>query len=438
VAWIELSERRNKKEKHYYDSDTNKFQAVLTVHDQHYHDGSLWQDVDERFEDETGEFGHQNTRTRHHIHIGVDSRKRWMPRRDHLDEYVHFGRLQYWNGTIWVDLNLGTPVRAQNKITWDTVNFTLTLTNTWRNIKMDVVLKNSTAARPLRWAVSLNGLTWDNWTLVSNSDGLVVGTIERPVAWDANGSRENPNIIITPSYSGGYVDFRGDLSSAVYPVIIDPTFTDGYGGDVDTAYDALLTSTQPDVNWGSDGALGYRGTEADSLFDSVILFTLTDLVGKTITSANLHIHASVVIDGVTGYCHRILSANSGWTEDGVTWNHRYGTTAWAGEATRAGCTVPGTDYAATAMGSWSVTAADADGYDYNVSLDLTEFRSMISGNYGLVINSSNPYVTTRIYSSDVATTSERPSLVVVYEESNVPTVVATTTIPVVVVDWCSP
>ena len=47
MAWIEDITKRTQKAKHFYDASTNQWRAEFTVHDQHYHDGNSWQDVDE-------------------------------------------------------------------------------------------------------------------------------------------------------------------------------------------------------------------------------------------------------------------------------------------------------------------------------------------------------------------------------------------------------
>ncbi len=36
MAWIELPGRRKAKEKHYYDSSTNRFRAIFTIAHHHY------------------------------------------------------------------------------------------------------------------------------------------------------------------------------------------------------------------------------------------------------------------------------------------------------------------------------------------------------------------------------------------------------------------
>jgi hypothetical protein len=420
VAWIEQTARRTQKAKIYQDSaDPARQRAEFTISDRHYHDGAAWQDVDDAFVTGTVTgFAHKCEAVRHAIHIGATGTRRWCPRRDHPDEYVEFGRLQSWSGTAWGNVNLGTPTRTGNKITWSTTAFDLSLTNTWHRIKIEAKLKTEAARRRLRWAVSLHGLTWDNWTLVSASDSTIVGTIDKPTAWDATATRDEPNVTITTTYSGGYVEFGGDLAGKTLPITIDPTFTDGYGGDANTAFDTWMNSGNPGTSVGGDDTMYVKG---DLSYRSLLKFTLSSLSDYTINAANLY------LTDISGYgkataIHRILSANSGMTED-ACWNYKDGESGghrWAGDTgadggADAGCTVSGTDYASTVMGTASPHDPFTTPSERNCTLDLTEFGSMIAANYGMHLYATEgTWQTVGFATSDHATTGYRPKLVVDY------------------------
>jgi hypothetical protein len=207
---------------------------TTALHDLFYQDDAQqWQAVDENLADDTTTgFANKVDRMRHIIRIGSTGTRRWIPRREYPNEYVEFGRLQSWSGSAWQNVNLGTPTRSGNKIAWSTTSFDLSLTVTWKHVKILAVLKTETARRRLRWSVVLYGLTWNNGTLYG-ADGLPAGEVERPIAWDANGSIDNQNVTITTTYSAGYLEFGGDLSAAVLPITIDPTLdaAPGAGGD---------------------------------------------------------------------------------------------------------------------------------------------------------------------------------------------------------------
>ena len=260
----------------------------------------------------------------------------------------------------------------------------------------------------------MTGLTWDSWQL-RGVDDVVVGTIDKPIAWDANGSIDEPNVTITTSYSGGYVEFGGNLAGATLPITIDPTFTDGYGGDVATAYDNCLRSGDASTNYGT-WEFHYATNTNDH---ALSLFTLTALAGATINSATLTL---CVLSGlswsspVAATWHRILSGNSGWSETGSNWNYRTGTTAWAGSA---GCATSGTDYSSTALASLSLDGDNWGSGAHNISFDTTEFAAMVAANYGLVFFSDSASEETTVATSDHATTSYRPKLVVDYTAGGV-------------------
>ena len=407
MAFVEDVLKRTQKAKHFYDADTGKWKAEYSIADQHYHDGSAWQDIDENLADDGLDgFTHKCEKTRHIIRLGAASTRRWYPRRAHPTEYVEFGRLQGWTGTAWSNIDLGTPTRTGQKIAWSTTNFDLSLTNTWRKIKLEAILKTTTAKRRLRWAVTLNNLTWDNWQL-HGLDDEVAGIIEKPVAWDANGSRKKPNLTLTYDYSGGYVEFGGDLSAAVLPITIDPTFTDGYGGDVNSAYDTYLDYTDPDT---IKGALTYITSETDNA-RALLRFDLSSIAAEsTCTTATLTLVDDDCEDA-THYIYLLSVANRDWTEAGATWNHKIHTTDhWAGSV---GCNEETTDYLATAIGSFSTLLANAVGTSYTCDLTNTTVEGLFGGNIDLLIKGS-PSGNNWFFSSDRATTGYRPKLVVEY------------------------
>jgi hypothetical protein len=396
---------------------------ALTIHDLHLDDGT---EVDENFEDDgVGGYVSQVQKTRHRIRVDADSGRQWYPRRDHPNEYVTFGRLQYRNASNnWVNVPLGTATRSGQTITWDQTNFSLSLTNTWHKVKLQAQLKTTVARRPIRWAVSLTGLRWDNWTLVSQSDSAIVGTVDKPIAWDENGSHDEPNVTLTWNYAGGYVTFGGDLSAAVGVVTIDPTFTDGYGGDTFTAYDTWVRSAGADENHGSDSTNDYSYIDLTTNRNILSKFTLTSLVGTTISSAVYTYYSPPL--GSANYgateVHRILSANSAWTEAGATWNYAVAsTTRWAGDTGNnggadAGCSVSGTDYASTALGTVTHGTKSFSTYEaVAITLDSTEFGSMVSANYGFALFRVGGTNNSGWFSSDFTdSTSARPKLVVTY------------------------
>jgi hypothetical protein len=419
MAWIERSDLRRLRAKVFQDDgDTRRFHLVACVADLHYQNGAVLSDINENFEDDTlTGFNHKVEKTRHIIHIGNTGTRRWLPRRDKADEYIGFGRLQSYNGTSWVNVNLGTPTRNGQVLSWSTTAFDLTLAASWNKVKIEVVLKTSTAVRPLRWLVSLNGLTYNDGTLTATSDSEVVGHVDKPVAWDANGT----NVPITVTYSGGYLQFGGDFTGAVLPVTIDPTLTlqpDGTAG-----IDNYVTTENATTNYGTANQLVFNNNGSTT---ALVKFDLSSISGATINSASLNFWGSDTLDygEATLTARRILSGNSGWTETGSNWNYAVSTTTrWAGDSSSdggadAGCTVSGTDVSSTAMGSLACSSANlgAANAAISISLGTSEVSSMVSANYGIaiVVTTGSFYDYFSVHSSDGSTSGYRPQIVIDY------------------------
>ena len=74
MAFVEDVLKRTQKAKHFYDADTGKWKAEYSIADQHYHDGSAWQDIDENLADDGLDgFTHKCEKTRHIIRLGAAS-----------------------------------------------------------------------------------------------------------------------------------------------------------------------------------------------------------------------------------------------------------------------------------------------------------------------------------------------------------------------------
>lgn len=417
-----------------YREDTDppgRFKVEITPHDQHYLDDlGMWQPVVETFEPDTDGFDYQASKQKHRFRIAGGGARRWYPRRDVLTEYVEITGMEYYYRNKWNNLNLPTPVWRSSSVEWDMDQLFARITNTWHQIKTDFILKTENAPTGLRYAISLVGLTLNNWNLYSVADGTLVGKIEAPTAFDAN----QASVPVTATYEGGYVQWLVQVAGFTYPIDVDPTFTaqpdatDGIDtytkGDM-TTYDGS-TSNILAVYSPSSSANYNRGV-------ALIKFDLSELESASITASTLYLYL-----GGTNWLtwntpftvRRILSANSGWTESGACWDYKVNSSArWAGDTgsdggTDAGCSVSGTDFSSTALGTYEHedggSSHDA-GYELPVTLDTTEFETLVANNYGiavLVTASTEPFAW--VCSSDHATTSYRPKLVVEYESSSSP------------------
>jgi hypothetical protein len=194
-------------------------------------------------------------------------------------------------------------------------------------------------------------------------------------------------------------------------VVFDPTLTldEGEAGaDKDTA----IESDNPTLN---NGAQNYMYAERSSGTRKCLLeFAIESTIpaGSTIDDADLGLYVYNVDSPGTILLRNILSGNAGWTEAGATWNTVDGTNAWAGSA---GCSTEGTDYSASALGSYTVTGTGA----ISIALATAQVAAWLSGNAGFVIYPQNQstWNVQRFRTSEASTASERPSLTVVYTEA---------------------
>lgn len=177
--------------------------------------------------------------------LSDNGRRRFYPRRWITSEYVEFGVLQYQrSGGSWASVSTGTMGRVANRLVGtDAASHRLTIGANGRGTRTHLVLKNSTIARPVRWAVTLVGLIWQNGTLVSASDGTQVGFI-RPPTWTDAADSVTPRTVPW-EYAGGYITLTPNFGGAVYPIVLDPDYSiaagadDGYVyGDGTTQFDA--------------------------------------------------------------------------------------------------------------------------------------------------------------------------------------------------------
>jgi hypothetical protein len=225
------------------------------------------------------------------------------------------------------------------------------------------------------------------------------------------------------TWDGEYIEWSVDTIGATYPITIDPTFTDGVGGDATTAFDTYVatgSSTDRSGAWELKAGCLTGSESALALFK----FTLTSLEGATITDADLYLYDGTISTvAATYHVNRILSANSGWLESAI-WDYADGsgnTDRWAGDTGNdggadAGCSISGTDYSSTDLSTLALSSGSS-GTERDFDLDNTEFANMVNANYGLVVYNPGTYERWYFCSSDNGTTGYRPKLVVTYTEA---------------------
>lgn len=430
MAWVELTDKRTKKAKHFFDATTGLYRAEITIHDQHYFvAGQGWNDVDETIVDDTSKSGYvaKADKQQHAVYFGNAAERQWYPRRDVPTEYVIIGRPEYWDTAgqgRWRQIPVAALAKAGNVASWDLANIKITLTNTWDRIKAEFTLKDSTAPTRLRFPATFVGLAYNSTTgeLTSTTDGQVWGTIDPPTAWygatemGAVGSVALPTSSI---YDGTYVEWSVTTAGATYPVYVDPTLTDGYGSTPNTAKDSYVDSGNATTNYGTSNYIAIVNGGTRTGCTGLIGFDLSSITaGSTCTSATVYTYKHLITGSfVFGYYEMVSANASAWTEAGCTWNTRNGTNAWSGGSS--GCHTSGTDYNATSLGSYSVANADAAGKEYTCSLTAATIANHFGGALELVTlsPSGDEWTSGWVSSSDHATTGVRPKLVVVYSST---------------------
>lgn len=198
------------------------------------------------------------------------------------------------------------------------------------------------------------------------------------------------------------------------------SYTDGSGGDVNTAQDVNLHSTAHTFNCGLHGAVQFGDYNY-----GLIMFNLSAIpAGSTVTDAKLYL--GLYEGGGNANIYAVLAANGGWIEgtgdfdlalEGEPcWDAKEADgsggvqTAWAGGSN--GCGVVGTDISSDPIGT---LAAGSSGV-FAVDLDTDTVQGWIgetNTNYGILIipttTSSN-----HIALSEYGTAEYRPKLVVEY------------------------
>lgn len=407
MAFVEIA--RGRKYTLYRDnSDPSVRRAVIGIDDKYHQDASgAWQPVNESFVDDPVYGGKSCNTVQHKFQVTNGGKRRWYPRRNISGEYLEITGIQYYSNR-WRTLNLPTPVWRSNFVEWDMTNLYASVTHTRHRIKTDFILKNSSAYTRLRFAITLVGLTLDGWNLVSTTDSTIVGTIDPPTAVDATGA----DVPVTAVYSGGYIEWSVQTAGYTFPITVDPTFTDGYGGDVQTYKDTYLSSSAQSTNYGTNTGLAVTKTTRVALID----FDLSSIsASATCNSATLTLSISVAqATGVNLNIYELAAANSDWSESQADWDGKDNSNTWAGSE---GCQTSGTDYITPAIGTYAVPGGDAAGTAYDIDLDAASIEAMFGGACHLFLMHDNDIL--KVYaSSDHGTTGYRPVLVVDYTVSS--------------------
>jgi len=143
----------------------------------------------------------------------------------------------------------------------------------------------------VRWArVNKVDIRTANRIEFRNDADDVLWYADAPIATDANGDTVAAQYEVSRSAQLYFIRVRVPrewMLSAVYPVVVDPTFTDGYGGDVTTAKDTILWSVAPTSNYGTR----LQALDNETTSPALMEFDLSSISdGSTCTSATLYLY----------------------------------------------------------------------------------------------------------------------------------------------------
>jgi len=294
----------------------------------------------------------------------------------------------------------------------------------------------------VRWARSNNVRvrTANRIEFKASADAEALWYADAPVATDANGETTGAEYEVRRQGGTYFITVRVPrewLLSAVYPVMIDPTFTDGYGGDVTTAKDTSVAAGGAAANnYGASDALFVRnGTQYKALLE----FDLSSIPSDaTCDSATLYTYkyTTAAAGAVTVTVYSIASGNDSWPEGNKAgaaggagdccWSYYDqdpgSEVSWAGSA---GLSTSGTDYEVSSIGSFDYDQEDAEGTENTSALTAARVEGWFgfpNTNYGILMWGPAGHTTgSARCASDHATTGYRPKLVVEYTPIGGPT-----------------
>ena len=164
--------------------------------------------------------------------------------------------------------------------------------------------------------------------------------------------------------------------------------------------DSDLDQSTPDGNTGTEPSIAIDAMSG-SEFRGIVMFSLSDIpAGAKVTSAtlSLYVESKGTTSGTVGV-HRVTSS---WTESGVTWNTRYGTTAW---------TTSGGDFDTAATDETDVT--EVGWSSWTVTSDVRGFVNGTYSNHGWILKYTASG-SSRYANFDSRTGTNTPKLSVTY------------------------
>lgn len=194
--------------------------------------------------------------------------------------------------------------------------------------------------------------------------------------------------------------------------------------DASAGIDGFNNEASPSGTGTTGASLNTQPAAAGARRFAFIKFDVSSIpAGVTVSSATLYLYNATVVAGTRAFAvNSVLAANSGWVE-GLSWDYANPSTVrWAGDTgadggSDAGGSVSGTDWNATALGTFNYAASDPADTEYAVTLNTSQVEAWINGaNYGLVLRRTDATAALFAFRSSDYTTdiTKRPKLVIDY------------------------
>ena len=383
-------------------------------------------DIIENWGDGDASFPHVVSEAKLRVLTAPNGDRRICPVPTDLDAWLSISSPFIRSGETWIQPSPGTFTRVGNLLSAVTPNVNTYITHAGHYIKAGFLLKGGWLPPQSQFAfrVGTQGLTRNGGVL--SYAGRPELIVRPPVVYDWQNPDDTRPIAWEFVQLGGldYILFTLPSLTGMSLPVVDPTFTDGYGGDVQTYKDTKVRSDLPTRNYGVATTTSMASNDKP-----LCEFDLSSIPeSATCDSATVYYYqaGSAGAAAWTVSVYSIAIGNDAWIEGTQNntqalagepcWNALAAdgaggvTTPWAGSA---GLLTSGIDYEASSIGSFSGNRSDANGTEYSTLLTAAR----IEGWFGASNTNHGILLTTTAWAgalglSDHATPGYRPKLVV--------------------------
>ncbi|MFH1521439.1 MAG: DNRLRE domain-containing protein [archaeon] len=185
--------------------------------------------------------------------------------------------------------------------------------------------------------------------------------------------------------------------------------------DATAGEDTYIREDFPNNNFPTATVLSIGKTAGDSEFRALLKFNLSSIPSTdTIVDAVIQIY----LESASGNANVTVKAyrlTSEWIEAEASWNDRITSTAWSST---------GGDYDSSEIDTQIFSNSSGNYYNFTITEAVAGWTSESYNNYGIILVSSNTFAGnySQISSSDSATASQRPQIIVEHTPNAIPTI----------------